>query len=80
MKGAVIGIVGSASDGILEAGETLINAFAQEGYLRPSAPTRELRFGAARFPAAYGWQQRRCSIPEVPSTWLLCSTGRITPA
>jgi 2-oxoglutarate ferredoxin oxidoreductase subunit alpha len=32
MKGAVIGIVGSASDGILEAGETLINAFAQEGY------------------------------------------------
>ena len=32
MTGLVIGIVGSESDGIPEAGETLISAFAREGY------------------------------------------------
>ncbi len=32
MKSAVIGLAGSASDGIAAAGEALISAFAQEGY------------------------------------------------
>lgn len=32
MRGLVIGIAGAASDGITAAGESLINAFAQEGY------------------------------------------------